>query len=115
MLQDEKQKSSRRMALSLHALSLFRCHFGIISSAAGFYGDEIRIFGKHCFFFVTCSRSFFDNIQMFLVNLICFSDKLQIFLVGSSFFFRKAPEFLKDSIYFCLTNLGFFGRLHSIF
>ena len=80
MLQDEKQKSSRRMALSLHALSLFRCHFGIISSAAGFYGDEIRMFGKHCFCFVTSPDLY--KLQILLVDLNLFSDKLQIFLVG---------------------------------
>jgi hypothetical protein len=47
---------------------IFRCHyFGI--SAAGFYGDEVRMFGcRFCW--------------MLLVGLGCFSDKLLILLVG---------------------------------
>jgi len=87
-------------------------------------------------FFLLHAPDLFDNIQMFLVNLICFSDKLQIFLQHifkknatyikqnatyiqtnrcRTFFWRGTLHFFAGLNLFFSTNLGFFGRLHSIF
>ena len=60
------------------SLSLFRCHY-------------FGMFGKHCFFLLH-APDLFDNIQIFLVGLICFSDKLQICLVGSILFLFDKPR-----------------------
>ena len=133
------KNKNRRVAWHCHCM---HCHYfvviSVLSSATGFYGDEIRIFGKHCFFvvmiflyfafFLLHAPDILDNIQICLVNLICFSDNIQIFLVNLICFSDKLQIFLQhilkkmqhilnkmQHIYKKIDVAHFFGGAHCIF
>ena len=77
------KNKNRRVAWHCHCM---HCHYFVVISVSYLlllvFMVMKFVYLASIAFFLLHAPDIFDNIQMLLVNLICFSDKLQIFLVG---------------------------------